>query len=260
MDVLAQRGAVPSVVSTRGGRASSESLLTIFCGLLIAFGWSFLAIVEAAWPIVQRWTGMSSDNSWGMVAVAFELVPALLIVTLVLFCERKTLSSIGIHKLNVTDLKDGAFSFIAYAVVWIILFQTMKIVTPSSQNAVTQVNDLGSIPTVSLGIRIALVFAVALGEELTGRGYAIERLTAATGSTLLAGALAFLGDLVAHWPAGGYGTWVFVPGSLTFVLLYMWRRSVAACAIAHFLVDGYAMLLWPCFPVPFQVFLAKVGL
>lgn len=88
----------------------------------------------------------------------------------------------------------------------------------------------------------ATILVVATAEELLYRGYAIARLTDLTGSRAVAGVASTLAFGLAHAPMWGWGpalTTALAGGVMTIV--YLWRRDVAALAIAHVCADLYGL-------------------
>jgi membrane protease YdiL (CAAX protease family) len=80
--------------------------------------------------------------------------------------------------------------------------------------------------------------ANGIAEEVGFRGYAIERIEELTGSTLLSASLPFIVNVLVHAPVWGFhGMLAKAPVLLLFVVLYLWRRSVPACVLAHVLID-----------------------
>ncbi|MFZ0660050.1 MAG: CPBP family glutamic-type intramembrane protease [Candidatus Binataceae bacterium] len=101
-----------------------------------------------------------------------------------------------------------------------------------------------------LWIRIVLVVGDALVEEC-GRGYVIERVARVSDSATVGGLAALAGSMLGHIAAWGVNkAYVFLPAQLTFVLLYLWRRNVGTCVIAHSLVDAIPIVVFPLFVKP----------
>jgi uncharacterized protein len=80
-------------------------------------------------------------------------------------------------------------------------------------------------------------------EEIVYRGYAIERLTFLTGRRWLAALLAGAAFLVAHWSWGATQLILVGFATLIFTSLYLWRRDLLCCMLAHALADliGFAL-------------------
>jgi membrane protease YdiL (CAAX protease family) len=80
--------------------------------------------------------------------------------------------------------------------------------------------------------------ANGIAEEVGFRGYAIERIEEMTGSTLLGASVPFVVNVLVHAPVWGFhGMLAKAPVLMLFVVLYLWRRNLPACALAHVLMD-----------------------
>ena len=88
-----------------------------------------------------------------------------------------------------------------------------------------------------------IVTVVAVVEETIFRGYLMLRLTAVTGRTSAAVLLSSLVFSLGHGYEGTAGTIsVFVLGVI-FALIYLWRKSLAAPVVMHFLIDFTSIVL-----------------
>jgi membrane protease YdiL (CAAX protease family) len=91
----------------------------------------------------------------------------------------------------------------------------------------------------------ALVVVVALAEEIIFRGYLILRLRAVTGSLpaalLLSAAVFSLG----HGYEGSAGVITVGMMGLVFGLIYVWRKTLVAPIVMHFLQDFIGIVLMP---------------
>jgi len=93
-------------------------------------------------------------------------------------------------------------------------------------------------------LAIALVAVVALGEETIFRGYLILRLKAITTSptaALLSATIFSLG----HGYEGSAGVVTVGVMGLVFALVYLWRQSLVAPIVMHFLQDFVGIVLLP---------------
>jgi uncharacterized protein len=87
---------------------------------------------------------------------------------------------------------------------------------------------------------------VATAEELLYRAYAIESLSAITGSFSIAGAVSLLAFAAAHVPMWGWGPALtaLVSGAVA-TLVYVWRRDIVALIVAHVATDLYGIVIAP---------------
>ncbi len=94
---------------------------------------------------------------------------------------------------------------------------------------------------------VILVVVVALVEETIFRGYLILRLRAVTGSTGAAVLLSSLIFAIGHGYEGSAGIVVVFSMGAIFGLIYVWRRSLTAPMVMHFLQDFIGIILLPLF-------------
>jgi membrane protease YdiL (CAAX protease family) len=131
------------------------------------------------------------------------------------------------------------------------LFFTM-VVGPFAYWTVTQLNmgtfeeGLSNLATLPTWYLILTIVFVATAEELLYRAYAIESLSAITGSVGIAGAVSLLAFAAAHVPMWGWGPafTMLVSGAVA-TLVYVWRRDIVALIVAHVATDLYAIVIAP---------------
>ena len=97
-----------------------------------------------------------------------------------------------------------------------------------------------------LWLRLFMLITAGVVEEALFRGFAIERLTALTGRRWLAAIIALAAFVAAHVPFWGLGA-IATPivGGAFFTLVYLWRRDLIACMVAHLAVDSVGLLIAP---------------
>jgi membrane protease YdiL (CAAX protease family) len=96
-----------------------------------------------------------------------------------------------------------------------------------------------------LALAVVMVIVVAISEETIFRGYLILRLQTATGSTAAAVLLSAALFAVGHGYEGSLGVATVGVMGLVFSLIYLWRRSLVAPIVLHFLQDFIAIVLSP---------------
>lgn len=94
-------------------------------------------------------------------------------------------------------------------------------------------------------LAMALVVVVALSEETIFRGYLILRLRAVTRSTVIAVVLSTLLFALGHGYQGSVGVITVGYLGLVFALVYLWRKSLVAPIVMHFLQDFMGIILLP---------------
>jgi hypothetical protein len=50
-----------------------------------------------------------------------------------------------------------------------------------------------------------------------------------------------------------------LPGQLSFVLLYLWRRNTMTCVLSHTLANGFGLIVWYHLPVSVNHLLHRLG-
>ena len=96
-------------------------------------------------------------------------------------------------------------------------------------------------------LAIALVAVVALAEETIFRGYLILRLKAITVSPAAAALLSAAIFSLGHGYEGSAGVVTVGVMGLVFAFVYMWRQSLLAPIVMHFLQDFIGIVLLPLF-------------
>ena len=92
---------------------------------------------------------------------------------------------------------------------------------------------------------IVLVIIVAFSEETIFRGYLIRRFRAITASPVIAVLLSSFIFSLGHRYEGTAGVaTVFVMGTI-FAIIYLWRKSLVAPMVMHFLQDFIGIVLIP---------------
>jgi uncharacterized protein len=90
-----------------------------------------------------------------------------------------------------------------------------------------------------------LISIVALAEETIFRGYLILRFEALTGNVVAAALLSAFVFSVGHGYEGAAGVVTVGVMGLVLAAVYLWRRSLVAPIVMHFLQDFLAMVVLP---------------
>ncbi len=183
--------------------------------------------VAASYSLVAPQSGLAF---WGFIN---DLLITLTVIAIARCWERETWFSLGISRLSLADLFLGVATFLIYYMIplgWMM----GKVL----RAGVTQ--DAGHDEFWFL----ASVASSVLFEEVATRAYIIERVTAFSGSRLLAGIASLLLSIALHIPGRSLGGGLQRgPVLLLLTVLYIWRRNIVACFIAHFLVDTALILV-----------------
>lgn len=177
---------------------------------------------------------------WGHEALIWSV--AAVLVLYVLLIERRPFSSIGFHRLRLSDvlwaILAGVILFIGAGVIYAVVFPALHL----KPNA----NVLKTLYTTPVWFRVLMVTRAAVTEEILYRGYGIERLRELTGSTFTAALIALAGFTYVHLSGWGAAQLIVAGyGGVVLTVLYVWRRNIWATMIAHWITDGAAFLLLP---------------
>ncbi len=98
---------------------------------------------------------------------------------------------------------------------------------------------------IEFWLATALVVVVALAEETIFRGYLILRLRAITSSSAAAALLSAAIFSLGHGYEGSAGVLTVGFMGLVFAFVYLWRQSLVAPIVMHFLQDFISIVLLP---------------
>jgi len=175
------------------------------------------------------------DSLWQISGVGTFFIQVGLLVVIVLFWEQRPFASFGVHPPKLIDLRWGIAAFIIIE-VGDIFWSASTLPHVGVESARTQ---LATWAAQSEPWKILLAISASFFEESYFRGYMIERVEEITGSMALGAILSTAVDLYLHsvyWDTSFVISIAFSEFSLA--LLYLWRRSVTSCVIAHFLMDA----------------------
>lgn len=96
-------------------------------------------------------------------------------------------------------------------------------------------------------LAFVLVVVVAVAEETIFRGYLILRFRAVTASTAAAAVLSAAIFSLGHGYEGFAGLLTVGAMGLVFAVIYLWRQSLVAPMVIHFLQDFITIVLLPLF-------------
>ena len=207
-------------------------------GLLVTFGFLFMPLKGFSNLVFQLF-----EIPWltirGVEEVALKLLASLLLIAIVVRGEHRSIRSIGLKPPRLSDLGLG---FAAFVLAEISMYACESIVPSFRFDAAGKVALFTRSP-----MWLIVVGALVNGiyEELGAHGFAIERLSELTHSLTIGAAIAFALDIAVHVPYWGWQQAIILaPGLAVFTALYVWRRSLTPCIVAHVLGDA-VVVLWP---------------
>ena len=188
----------------------------------------FLHLLMTGW-------GLSWISAWELIGLISKSLVIITLPLLVVYWERRPLKSIGLRALSMRDFLAAiatllAFVLINRGLIWFV--DRMPVLRSELMSGVAM---YASLPK---WLDWSGLVANGIAEEVGFRGYAIERIEELTGSTLLGASVPFIVNVLVHAPVWGFhGMLTKAPVLLLFVVLYLWRRNLPACALAHVLMD-----------------------
>jgi membrane protease YdiL (CAAX protease family) len=214
-----------------------QSSLAAIPGLVLALGGP---------AAVAFLSGRATEFAPAFLVHALSVVSIILIV-LVVFALARYREGLPLRRLGFARVGSSSMAI----GLTLTLFFTM-VVGPFAYWTVTQLNmgtfeeGLSNLATLPTWYLILTIVFVATAEELLYRAYAIESLSAITGSVGIAGAVSLLAFAAAHVPMWGWGPafTMLVSGAVA-TLVYVWRRDIVALIVAHVATDLYAIVIAP---------------
>lgn len=199
-----------------------------------------MAPLLLASPFAQSayaWAGPAAA-AVGQATLCAVVVAVLLVLR---YGEKASLSAIGLVRPRLRSvligLAIGVGVFVALAAIVLALLQFGLFDNKGASEVVL---------AWPLSFRIAVAAAAGVIEEILYRGYAIERLSAITGRRWLAAILALAAFSLAHVPFWGWAALATpLVGGAFFTVLYLWRRDLILCMVAHSTLDLIGIVLIP---------------
>ena len=179
--------------------------------------------------------GLSWISAWELIGLVSKLLVIISLPLLVVYWERKPLTSIGFCALSVRDLLAAVATLLAFVLInrgliWFV--DRMPVLRSELMSGVAM---YASLPK---WLDWSGLVVNGIAEEVGFRGYAIERIEELTGSMLLGASVPFIVNVLVHAPVWGFhGMLAKAPTLMLLVMLYLWRRNLPACALAHLLID-----------------------
>jgi CAAX protease family protein len=217
------------------GRRIQVRELFVFLFLIVP------SLLTSFLPVRQR--SLSFDLvAWATIVRDLALLS---LITYFLWRNSEPLSRIGWRFQNFArEAVLGAALFVPMVVLTNTLealFQRLGLSAPTTQLP----KFLTAAGRGELGLAVLLVAVVAIVEETIFRGYLILRFQAATRSTAAAVLLSTVVFAVGHGYEGTAGVATVGFMGLIFAVVYVWRRSLVAPMVMHFLQDFIAIVLLP---------------
>ncbi len=240
-DMSAASTAANAPISMSPGRAQRIKILPVLFVLIIGTEYPLRPLATWMFPTLSRF-GWPWSTTSGVGTIVIQAIIATAILLVVHFWERLPMSSVGIARFAGSDLALGVAAFIGIAVIeGLALPLVLSILTGSRDWGIgsSDAHEFKLISQWPWPLMIAAAASAGIYEEIWARGYAVERLETLTRSTIAAAAIALTLDLGAHVPFWGFRYAILIaPCQIVLLGLYLWRRRLMPCVVAHILWDS----------------------
>ncbi|QLY28683.1 CPBP family intramembrane metalloprotease [Nocardia huaxiensis] len=172
------------------------------------------------------WLEDPSGSDFDIILVV-RWAAAMLLLSFVLFVERRPLSSLGLRIPQRRDVAVVVPITAAALITGILLYSLV------GGGGDTQTSSI--IDSLSVIAAIHLIVNAAVVEELFFRGLLMERVIELTGRPWLAALASFVVFTGSHIPGSGWATALTMTaaGAALFAGIYWWRRNLVLCIEAH---------------------------
>lgn len=194
-------------------------------------------------PQLPFGTWLNADKGGISAQIAIEAIfwgLGLAAVLWVLLVERRPLSSIGIRAPTL-----GTFGWAAVATVALMasVMLSYALILPMLGLKMNE-SAIRSITGLPLALQAAVFLRAGVVEEILFRGYPIERVLELTRSKWAAGLAPGAVFIAGHYTFWGLEQLIILAfGTVILTLLYLWRRDLICCMVAHAATDiiGFAL-------------------
>lgn len=218
--------------------------ITIAVGILLWYSQALNPVLGP--PIVQflQTIGLLAPSAQAFEsqmasAMVIRWVAMALLVLFVMRVERLPLRSIGLYKPKLADVYWAAVAGWLGIMVGIGIWLLVQRFQPGVETAADQVIDQLS----RLG-QLNVILNAAIVEEVFFRGLLIERITAITRRAWIGGVISFTLFVGGHIAGSGLAEslTIVAVSTLVFTLIYLWRRNLVLCMVAHFTANAPTLL------------------
>jgi membrane protease YdiL (CAAX protease family) len=205
----------------------------------------FLVLPSLVYSFAITVSGAILTTPSGMISVILRDLSLVFLILFFIWHNREPLGQIGWTSLRAhREILIGMALFLPLFLFASVLDSFLVGLGLSSSNTV--VPPVPASPFI-FTLTIILVIVVAISEETIFRGYIILRLRTVTRSLWAAAVLSAVIFSIGHGYEGNAG--VVTIGILGFIyaLIYIWRQSLVAPVVLHFLQDFTVLLVAPFF-------------
>jgi membrane protease YdiL (CAAX protease family) len=225
-----------TAAAKEGSKSSSKALSpATLVGLTIALLLPIPPYREPFLHLIMKAWGFSWISAWEFVGLISKVAVIIALPLLVVYWEDKPLKSIGFRTPSLIDLLAVILVLLAY----LQMSPRLHAVENGIPTLLAELTMGGAMySTLPKWLDLSGLVANGIAEEVGFRGYAIERIEELTGSKFIGASLPFVVNVLVHAPIWGLrGMLIKAPILMLFVVLYLWRRNLPACVLAHILID-----------------------
>lgn len=217
---------------------SKKAPLASIVGLALALLWPFVFLAFS-----HAGSGSLADPRQDQAVLIREWSVSGLVLMIILFWERLPLASVG---LKIPRLAD--FGWMLMMIVAIFVGNGLALALGSmltNGHTTPGAGVLAGVAAVPVAMRFALAITAGICEEFLTRGYAIERLTALTGSRFFGAAIPCVLFTLGHARLYGFsvGLLPVLATAIGATALYVWRRNLVVNMVMHALIDLFGLFL-----------------
>jgi membrane protease YdiL (CAAX protease family) len=202
-----------------------------------------IGISLLGWPLVLLACRLLGRDTLSFMPRLFGWVLAALCVGLAATISPSGIVSLGVRALSIKTLVLGVVAAVGTLLLLAVIGFTQRAMElPNADKAM-----FARVTAQSSLHKLFLVVTAGVNEEILYRGYAIGLGQDLFGSVWVAATLSLLVFTLAHlnWRASHLISVAVAGGALT--VLFVFSRDLAACILAHTLVDGVAVALMPVY-------------
>jgi membrane protease YdiL (CAAX protease family) len=207
----------------------------------------FLIVPSLVYSFIATGSGPGGTGSVTLPSTAIAIILRdLALVSLILFFlwhNVEPVKKIGWTIVN--GYRDAALALILFLPLFYLMGLLDRYLTGIGLMNVVEVATPSATGPFDPALALILVIVVAIAEETIFRGYLILRFRGVSGSVAIAVVLSSVIFAIGHGYEGSAGVITVGVMGLIFALIYVWRKSLVAPIILHFLQDLTVIVLIP---------------
>ncbi|OGC89802.1 MAG: hypothetical protein A2W25_02865 [candidate division Zixibacteria bacterium RBG_16_53_22] len=210
--------------------------------LLILFGYPALSYILNQYNPIEPEKIISKISQVYLPALVIQLFMLLVVLTVIRRSEHDY-GSLGLAKSDLTwsNVLSGVIFFFG---AWAMIILIRGAVERSGYLPEKEFIFLLPVTATERIVWFFLSLGAALSEEITFRGFAVSRMKMLTGGYFIAATVSSAAFSMGHLYQGVAGVFLTFVYGMLFAGLFVARRSVFPCIIAHFLQDAMILIVF----------------